>query len=131
MDQKAFFGEQEYHLIDQLPALGEDKTWILCSDAAGNRYICPEQLWLKNALLAERFVPIRADSSSQEKIEFFLSMFRERSDLYAKRYYSQKAGKSGYTPACRNEWTPELCDKKAHKCPDCPNRQFQPLTADM
>ena len=131
MDQKAFFGEQEYHLIDQLPALGEDKTWILCSDNAGNRYVCPEELWLKSALPAERFAPVHTDSSSQEKIEFFLSIFHGRTDIYAKRYYSQKTGKSGYTPVCGNEWVPEFCDKKAHKCPDCPNRQFQPLTADI
>lgn len=131
MNQEAVFGKQEYHLIEQLPALGEDKTWILCADAAGNRYVCPEELWLKNALLTERFVPVHKDSPSQEKIEFFLSMFRGRTDLYAKRYYSQKTGKSGYTPACRNEWVPGLCDKKANKCPDCPNRQFRPLTADI
>ena len=131
MDQKALFGEQEYHLIEQLPVLGEDKIWILCADVAGSRYVCPEELWLKNALPTERSAPVRKDSASQEKIEFFLSVFRGRTDLYAMRYYSQKTGKSGYTPACRNEWAPEFCDKKAHKCPDCPNRQFQPLTADI
>ena len=86
MNQKSFFGEQEYHLIDQLPALGEDKTWIFCSDTAGNRYVCPEELWLKNALPAEQPIPVHTNSSSQEKIEFFLSMFRGRTDIYAKRY---------------------------------------------
>ena len=89
MNQKAVFGGQEYHLIEQLSALGEDKTWILCVDAAGNRYVCPKELWLQNALSADRFAPVHTGSSSQEKIEFFLSMFRGRTDIYA-RHYLQK-----------------------------------------
>ena len=70
-------------------------------------------------------------SSAQEKIKFFLSVFKGREDVYARRYHSAKTGKSGYTPACRNEWVPGLCDKKKHRCPDCPNREFQPLTAGV
>lgn len=58
-------------------------------------------------------------------------MFRGREDVYAKRYYSFKTGKSGYVPACKNEWEPDLCDKKAHRCPDCPNRAFVHLTAQV
>ncbi len=32
-------------------------------------------------------------------------------------------------PACKNEWVPGVCDKKAYRCPDCPDRAFMPLTA--
>lgn len=51
--------------------------------------------------------------------------------MCARRYYSLKTGKSGYVPLCGNEWEPGLCDKKAHRCPDCPNRAFVPLTAQI
>lgn len=74
---------------------------------------------------------IDTNSSAQEKIELFLSLFHGRKDVYARRYYSLKTGKSGYVPACKNEWEPNLCDKKAHRCPDCPNRAFMPLTAQV
>lgn len=39
--------------------------------------------------------------------------------------------KPGYTPVCRNEWVPGLCDKRERRCPDCPNREFLPLTAEV
>ena len=54
-------------------------------------------------------------------------MFRGREGLYARRYYSTKTGKSGYTPVCKNEWAQGLCDKRKYKCADCPNREFVPL----
>ena len=74
---------------------------------------------------------VDANSSAQEKIELFLSLFRGREDIYARRYYSLKTGKSGYVPACKNEWEPDMCDKKTYRCPNCPNRAFVPLTAQV
>lgn len=75
--------------------------------------------------------PIRAKSTPQEKTAFFLSLFRGRENLYARRYHNLKTGKSGYVPACQNEWKPGVCDKRARKCPDCPSRAFLPLTASV
>ena len=66
--------------------------------------------------------------SLQEKVALFQSIFRGREDVFAKRWYSRSTNKSGYQPVCANEWNPQLCDKKKHKCADCPNRQFAPLT---
>jgi hypothetical protein len=65
--------------------------------------------------------------SLQEKVDLFRSLFKEREDVFARRWYSKTSGKAGYQPVCENEWTP-LCDKKTFKCADCPNRQFLPLT---
>lgn len=73
---------------------------------------------------------VHGSSSAQEKIAFFLSLFKGREGLYARRYYSVKTGKSGYTPVCKHEWDHELCNKKKYKCSDCPNREFIPLAAD-
>ena len=58
-------------------------------------------------------------------------MFKGRENVYARRYHSAKSGKSGYTPVCKYEWEPELCDKKKYRCPDFPNREFLPLTAEV
>jgi len=55
-------------------------------------------------------------------------LFRGREDVYALRWESIKTGRSGYQPACRNEWEPDLCDKKKVKCSECSHRSLLPLT---
>jgi superfamily II DNA or RNA helicase len=65
--------------------------------------------------------------SPEEKIEIFRGLFRGRNDVFAMRWYSQTTGKSGYQPACENEWANSLCDKKKFKCSDCPNRKLKAL----
>lgn len=71
---------------------------------------------------------VTAHSTPQEKIALFMSLFRGRTDVYAKRWHSEKSGKSGYQPVCLNEWNTWLCDKRKVKCADCKNRSFVPLT---
>ena len=34
----------------------------------------------------------------------FCTLFRGREDVYPRRFESRKTGKSGYSPACANEW---------------------------
>jgi hypothetical protein len=55
-------------------------------------------------------------SSSDAKIAFFRSLFRGRSDVYPRRFESRKTGKSGYAPACSNEWVRGVCEKPRIKC---------------
>lgn len=43
-------------------------------------------------------------SPSQAKIALFRSLFRGRDDVYPRRFDSRKTGKSGYAPACANEF---------------------------
>ena len=69
--------------------------------------------------------------SVQEKLDLFSSLFRGRMDVFARRWYSASTGKSGYQPVCHNEWSFGLCDKKQHKCAECPNREFEPLTSEQ
>lgn len=71
---------------------------------------------------------INKSSSSADKIALFRSLFRGRDDVYPQRFESSKTGKSGYRPACANEWVREVCDKRRGKCSDCPNRRFLPVT---
>lgn len=133
MNEKANIDGGEYSFIEVIPVLDEKAKMVLCTDTAGSKFACPEEVWLRNALPLpiEPSAPVSTNSSTQEKIECFLSMFCGREDLYAKRYYSMNTGKSGYTPACKNEWAAGICDKKAHKCPECPNRAFQSLSTEV
>ena len=129
MPQSSNIHGTEYTFLEQCPSLDDAKQYILCTDSAGNRFICSD-MW-NSGTLPENSAPITTHSSAQEKIESFLSIFQGRPDLYAKRYYSVKTGKSGYTPVCRNEWQMGLCDKKKYRCPNCPNREFVPLSAPI
>jgi len=70
-------------------------------------------------------------SPPEEKIALFRSLFRGREDVYAVRYESATSGKSGYSPACANEWVPGVCGKPKVKCATCPNRKFLPVTHDV
>jgi len=127
MDKVSRIDGREYTLIAQLPALVGEAGYVICEDAEGKRFVCPEELWLENVPQTEQAAPVCTHSSTQEKIECFLSMFRGREEMYARRYYSTKTGKSGYTPVCKNEWVQGLCDKRRYKCADCPNRAFVSL----
>ncbi len=64
--------------------------------------------------------------TTKEKIALFRRLFRGREDVYPVRWES-KAGKSGYSPACINEWKSDVCEKPRIKCTDCSNRSLIPL----
>jgi hypothetical protein len=70
-------------------------------------------------------------SSSEAKIALFRSLFRGRDDVYPRRFESRKTGRSGYAPACANEWVRGVCEKPRVKCAECPNRRFLPVTDDV
>ncbi len=74
---------------------------------------------------------ITKDSLIPEKIALFRSLFRGRDDVYPRRFLNRKTQKSGYAPACRNEWVRNVCAKPKIKCLDCPNRQFIHVSDDV
>jgi len=67
-------------------------------------------------------------ASADAKIAIFRSLFRGRDDVYPRRFESRRTGKSGYAPACANEWVRGICEKPRIKCAECPNRRFLSLT---
>ncbi|MBS0495235.1 MAG: DEAD/DEAH box helicase family protein [Proteobacteria bacterium] len=66
--------------------------------------------------------------STAEKVALFRRLFRGRTDIYPVRWESKTTGKSGYAPACANEWRAGLCEKPRVKCGDCSNRLLIPLS---
>src|SRR5262245_46072742 len=59
----------------------------------------------------QRDGPVHHLSSPESKIALFRSLFRGRDDVYPRRFENPRTGKSGYSPACGNEWAPGLCAK--------------------
>lgn len=70
-------------------------------------------------------------SPAEAKIRLFRSLFRGREDIYARRFESRKTGKSGYAPACANEWVRGVCEKPRIKCAECLHRRFLAVTDDV
>ena len=68
--------------------------------------------------------------SPEDKIALFRSLFRGREDVYPVRWEA-RTGKSGYSPACANEWKRPLCIKPRMKCSDCENRELIPVTGEV
>ena len=67
-------------------------------------------------------------SSPDEKIQLFRSLFRGREDVFAKRWYSAKTEKSGYSPVCANEWREGVCIKPKGSCSKCESRELVALS---
>ena len=75
--------------------------------------------------------PEEAESSklsTAEKVALFRRLFQGRTDVYAVRWVSKSTGKSGYSPACANEWRAGVCEKPRIKCSDCCHRLLIPLS---
>ncbi len=88
--------------------------------------------------LAPAESPVRASSeainrhsTAAAKIAFLRSLFRGREDVYPRRFESLRTGKSGYAPACANEWVRGVCEKPQVKCAVCPHRRFLPVTDEV
>ncbi|MBS3906991.1 MAG: DEAD/DEAH box helicase [Syntrophaceae bacterium] len=70
------------------------------------------------------------NSSIEEQVTLFRSLFRGRGDVYPVRWEG-KYENSGYSPACANEWKRPLCGKPKTKCADCENRNLMPVTDEV
>lgn len=70
---------------------------------------------------------ITKKSDPDEKVRLFMSLFRGRDDVYAKRWENKEKGTAGYSPACGNEWKPGICQKPKIKCSICKRKDFLPL----
>ena len=66
--------------------------------------------------------------SAEEKVALFRRLFRGRTDVFPVRWESKTTGKSGYAPACANEWRAGVCEKPRIKCGDCGSRVLIPLS---
>lgn len=132
MNQTAMFNGQRYTLIELLPSL-DGVTVVICQSIGGERFSCPSDIWENHAEAAlapsgSLEAAVTAKSTPQKKIALFRTLFCGREDIYAKRWQNTKTGQSGYSPACKNEWVPGLCDKKSTPCSQCGNRMLLPLT---
>jgi len=113
---------------DQLAALqGENARLIALLKDHGIEWRLPLAPTLpESAPLVPEPEPSRF--STAEKVALFRRLFRGRTDVYPIRWESKTTGKSGYAPACSNEWLAGVCEKPRIKCGECNNRLLIPLS---
>ena len=70
--------------------------------------------------------PVTNNSPSREKVELFRSLFAGRPDVFPVRWENTKSRRTGYSPACSNEWVKGVCGKPTVKCGECPHQSFIP-----
>ena len=128
MNQIAILSGKTYCLLELLPGV-DAHSYVLCESEDGQRYVCPLEQW--EAAAPPPAARVHSKSPAEEKIKLFKELFHGRDDVYAHRWYNRKTQKSGYAPACRNEWAWGVCDKKKVRCADCPNREFIPLSSEI
>ena len=128
MNQIAVLSGKTYRLLELLPGV-DTYSYVLCESEDGQRYVCPLEQWESAA--TPPAARVHSKSPAEEKIKLFMEFFHGRDDVYAHRWYNRKTQKSGYAPACRNEWAWGVCDKKKVRCADCPNREFIPLSPEI
>src|SRR5277367_6595497 len=68
--------------------------------------------------------PIHMHSTGEMKIALFRRLFMGRADVFPVRWENAKTARSGYSPACANEWRHGVCGKPKVKCSACPNQAF-------
>ncbi len=105
---------------DELGALKAEKARLIALlELRGIEWRAQQQL--PPAVESRRF-------STDEKVAMFRRLFRGRTDVFPVRWESKTTGKSGYAPACANEWRTGVCEKPRIKCGDCGNRLLVPLS---
>ena len=91
------------------------------------------------ALRAELDVKSRAATEAQvappsspgDKVSLFRSLFRGRTDVFARRWVNERKRTAGYAPACSHEWVRQVCEKPRIKCGECLNQAFIPLDDEV
>lgn len=108
--------------LDDLAALrAENARLIALLEAHGIEWRPPASAEPPKAAESSRL-------STDEKVALFRKLFRGRTDVYPVRWESKSTGKTGYTPACANEWRAGVCEKPRIKCSHCTNRLLIPLS---
>lgn len=70
---------------------------------------------------------ININSTLEEKIKLYKSLFYGRNDVFALRWNNDSKNTHGYKPYCINEWKHGICNKSEIKCSDCDFRKFKSL----
>jgi superfamily II DNA or RNA helicase len=73
------------------------------------------------------FSDVDSQSDTLSKIRLFMSLFKGREEVYAKRWENKNKGTSGYSPVCLNQWQTRVCGKPKISCSKCEHKLYAAL----
>ena len=111
-------------LTSRLAALDRARAAIIVDLAELRRQQDTRQVCQERSCQEPAQAAVTMKSSAAEKIAVFRSVFRGREDVSPRRWDNAKTGKSGYSPACDNEWISGIRGKPKIKCGECPQPGF-------
>ena len=124
-------GDEIAHILGRLESLDAERAELkaklerLERDQA--QLIRPDH----QAVLVADPPTVTAASSTKDKVAFFRRLSAGRPDVFPIRWDNQKSGRSGYSPACANEWVKGACGKPQVKCGECPHQAFIPVSDEV
>jgi superfamily II DNA or RNA helicase len=122
--------EQEIVRVRQrLTALDTERVALENALATLGRKLSSISLSTEPSVFAD--ARVTNSSPSAHKVALFRALFAGRSDVFPVRWENRKTGRSGYSPACANEWAKGLCGKPRVKCGECPHQAFIPTSDDV
>ena len=107
------------------------------ADLEEQRAALSAELTTLRASLATTDVPANSSASNApsperrsvaDRVSLFRRLFAGRADVFPKHWHNPRSNKTGYSPACGNEWVRGVCDKPRVKCGECPNQAFIPVS---
>lgn len=115
--------QQEHEILRARLSATEQRQLTSCRESACN---LPLEFDFQEAPEGNHHPGLTGYADPSEKINLFMSLFRGRADVYAKRWQN-RVGRFGYAPVCLNEWKSGLCKKPAVKCPNCQHKLYDAL----
>jgi superfamily II DNA or RNA helicase len=112
-------------LVARLTALERERAEVLAEINTLRSVRSEDAAAIKAVPSAKAGDPIDRNSTIEKKIALFRRLFRGRSDAFPIRWENRTTGRSGYAPACANEWQRGICEKPKVKCSACPNQAFR------
>ena len=117
-------GERLLELLGHLQSLDEERAAIVAEIETLRTRAIEDAPPAPAVLSQPSAAAVHGRSPIQAKIALFRRLFRGRADVFPVRWENAKSGRSGYSPACGNEWRRGVCDKPKVKCSNCPNQAF-------
>lgn len=119
--------EQEIARIRQrLTALDIERVGLENALAVLEQKLASVRLFVEPSSFTD--AAVTNSSPSADKIALFRGLFAGRADVFPVRWENRKAGRSGYSPSCANEWAKGICGKPKVKCGECPHQAFIPTS---
>ncbi|MGC8492439.1 MAG: TOTE conflict system archaeo-eukaryotic primase domain-containing protein [Syntrophobacteraceae bacterium] len=119
-----------YALLAENEALKEEnlalKARLGLGEPAPETHHAPEAMQ-QQPLAPSPSADINVNTDPAEKILLFLSLFKGREDVYAKRWETKDGTRAGYVPVCRNDGNFGVCRRFTVKCATCEHRSYAPL----